>query len=157
MKAKIFEEIEFINGKEDLYNRAFPLRKKLIEYHAELNHDFQDDFRKKLNSIEKNSWDDPSYIDGRIIIATLKNQDCGYIYGVIEPQRGFVHSIYIQPDYRKLGIGRELMKRIILWFEEQKVKTIELDLCIGNESVLLFYSQLGFSPRKICLIRKNQK
>ena len=64
-------------------------------------------------------------------------------------KQGQLESIYIEPEYRKAGIGDELMKRALSWMNEMKAETKTLIVGVGNEEVLSFYSRYGFYPKHI--------
>jgi ribosomal protein S18 acetylase RimI-like enzyme len=56
---------------------------------------------------------------------------------------GHIHQLYVYPSYRKMGIGKNLMKSAIQIFYEQSVDTIQLNVFTGNPAKAL-YKSLGF-------------
>jgi ribosomal protein S18 acetylase RimI-like enzyme len=56
---------------------------------------------------------------------------------------GHIHQLYVYPSYRKMGIGKNLMKAAIQNFYEQSVDTIQLNVFTGNPAKAL-YKSLGF-------------
>ncbi|MBN2738486.1 MAG: GNAT family N-acetyltransferase [Spirochaetales bacterium] len=145
--------VDYIQGGKELYSRVFPMRKKLLAFHANLPHGFQQDFRTKLKEMNEN-WQENEGREPVIFLAVQNGQDCGYILGVVQSECGFVHSIYIEPETRRSGIGYELMDRLLTWFGKQGLTQVELDVCQGNEDVFEFYGHFGFLPRKTRLIKK---
>jgi ribosomal protein S18 acetylase RimI-like enzyme len=76
----------------------------------------------------------------------------GYCVSAVSPdKKGCLESIFVEPHCRGTGIGDALMVKAIEWMKSKKVQTIVLDVGVGNESVLSFYSQYGFYPRTIML------
>lgn len=56
---------------------------------------------------------------------------------------GYIHQLYVYPFYRKLGIGKNLMKVAIQNLYEQKAESIQLNVFTGNPAKAL-YQSLGF-------------
>ncbi|MBI4267264.1 MAG: GNAT family N-acetyltransferase, partial [Chloroflexi bacterium] len=69
--------------------------------------------------------------------------------------KGCLESIFVESDYRGNDIGDTLMAKAIEWMNSKKVQTITLDVGVGNEEVLSFYSRYGFYPRTIVLQQKK--
>ena len=79
-------------------------------------------------------------------------QDVGYcITSVSREDVGEIESIYVDAEYRKLGLGDQLMKRAMVWLDDQGVTARTLSVSVGNDDVLPFYQRYGFYPRKIVL------
>lgn len=57
---------------------------------------------------------------------------------------GEIHSIYVDANFRKLGIGSELIKLSLDWFKIEKVSTKRIIVAEGNEEVFHFYQKYGF-------------
>ncbi len=60
---------------------------------------------------------------------------------------GAVHEIVVDPDRRGLGIGKALMERILDYFRESGLDTVELWVGDENERALRFYKSLGFKEK----------
>lgn len=56
---------------------------------------------------------------------------------------GHIQQLYVYPSYRKMGIGKSLMKEAIRNLSEQNVDTIQLNVFTGNPAKAL-YKTLGF-------------
>jgi ribosomal protein S18 acetylase RimI-like enzyme len=56
---------------------------------------------------------------------------------------GYIHQLYVHPSYRKIGIGKNLMRAAIRNLSEQSVETIQLNVFTGNPAKAL-YKSLGF-------------
>jgi ribosomal protein S18 acetylase RimI-like enzyme len=54
-----------------------------------------------------------------------------------------IHAIYVEPDYRRQGIGRQLMQAAMQWGLEQGCTQVELNVLAGNPALKL-YQTLGF-------------
>jgi len=64
---------------------------------------------------------------------------------------GCLESIFVEPHYRRNGIGDNLMLKALHWMNGKQAETIVLQVGIGNEAVLSFYSRYNFHPRTIIL------
>lgn len=153
------EAIMTINYKEIPFSEVEQLRplwEKLRIHHYERASDFKNDFatttfEQRQQKLMKNKKAIKIYVAeetslGRII---------GYcIASLHEDHRGEIDSIYIEAEYRKLGIGRTLMERSLEWFAAVGVTEILIEVAVGNEAALPFYRQFGFAPRTYLLKRK---
>lgn len=54
-----------------------------------------------------------------------------------------IHAIYVKPDYRRQGIGRQLMQAALQWGREQGCAQVALSVLAGNPALKL-YQALGF-------------
>jgi ribosomal protein S18 acetylase RimI-like enzyme len=54
-----------------------------------------------------------------------------------------IHAIYVEPGYRRQGIGRQLMQAAMRWGREQGCAQIALSVLAGNPASK-FYEALGF-------------
>lgn len=59
------------------------------------------------------------------------------------PRRAWIHSVYVEPAFRRRGIGRQLTETIIGWCREQGFGWIYLH---PSEQGRLLYHALGFQP-----------
>ena len=55
-----------------------------------------------------------------------------------------VHTITVVEKYRRKGVGRELLKRLIDWARVKKAEAIMLEMRLGNDSARPLYEQYGF-------------
>jgi len=70
---------------------------------------------------------------------------------------GEIDSIYVIEEYRKKGIGKQLVDEATRWFDLKNVKTQKLTVAAGNENILDFYRQFGFYPLHIVMQRRFSK
>ena len=53
-------------------------------------------------------------------------------------------NIAVDPDYRRLGIGRRLVEELEARLKENKVTCLTLEVRASNEGAIALYDQLGF-------------
>ena len=56
-----------------------------------------------------------------------------------------IHTITVSPEYRRKGIGREFLKRLVNWARVKKAEAIMLEVRVGNEEALPLYLENGFT------------
>jgi ribosomal-protein-alanine acetyltransferase len=55
-----------------------------------------------------------------------------------------IHTITVVDKYRRKGVGRELLKRLIDWARVKKADAIMLEMRLGNDAARPLYEQYGF-------------
>ena len=63
--------------------------------------------------------------------------------GVKEAHKGLLWGMYVQPDARKSGVGRQLVEAIID-FARQRAELIQLSVVSDNQPARRLYARLGF-------------
>jgi GNAT superfamily N-acetyltransferase len=58
---------------------------------------------------------------------------------------GYIDQMYVRPNYRSTGIGRELLARCEAWFREQG---IEHCLLHAAPRAMRFYAREGYQPNR---------
>ena len=146
--------IEYITGGSELLEFIRPLWKKLNEHHQTNSIYFSERFKKLDFDTRKKKFMDDVNIKLRIdLVKDIERQIfVGYCISTITIDLvGEVDSLYIEPEYRKFGIGDELMKESLKWLDSKDVQTKIVGVAEGNEDVLNFYSKYGFYKRTTIL------
>lgn len=55
-----------------------------------------------------------------------------------------VDDIYVLPEHRSQGVGRELVRRCHEWAEERGADGVSLQVAVANERARKLYRELGF-------------
>jgi ribosomal protein S18 acetylase RimI-like enzyme len=71
-----------------------------------------------------------------------------------QKRTGEIDSIFIETDFRGMGIGDAFMRRALEWMETQAVKSKMLTVAEGNEKVFAFYKRYSFYPRTTVLMQR---
>jgi ribosomal protein S18 acetylase RimI-like enzyme len=80
----------------------------------------------------------------------------GYCVTTINPEKqGEIESLFIEKEYRGMGIGDNLMARALAWLKTMSVQKTILGVAEGNESVFPFYRRYNFYPRVTILWQKT--
>jgi ribosomal protein S18 acetylase RimI-like enzyme len=124
---------------------------KLNELHKSRSRNFTAHFyrmtfdRRKEDLLKKSAG-------GALHIDLARDTGTGGLIGycvtsITTANHGEIESIYIEPDYRRRGIGDTLMKKALKWLEERPVARRTLVVAAGNEEVFDFYRRYNFYPR----------
>lgn len=65
--------------------------------------------------------------------------------------RGYIGMLAVNPHYRRQGIARKLLEKLIHEFRMMKVEEIVLETEITNQAALSFYENFGFFRDKYLL------
>jgi ribosomal protein S18 acetylase RimI-like enzyme len=63
-----------------------------------------------------------------------------------------IFSIYVDPNYRRQGIGRALMHQAQAWTQTQGYTQIGLQVFTTNQPAVDLYQRLGYQPRSISMM-----
>jgi GNAT superfamily N-acetyltransferase len=83
---------------------------------------------------------------------------CLWIGIAIDQASGIRHPniflVYVQPTYRRQGIGRALMDYAHTWAKAQGYTQIGLQVFTTNHPAIDLYQQFGYQPRSISMMRE---
>jgi ribosomal protein S18 acetylase RimI-like enzyme len=93
--------------------------------------------------------------DGLLFVAEADGKIVGSIMAGYDGHRGWLYSLAVLPDYRKLGIGSRLVQHAEKHLKEMGCPKINLQIMNGNEQVESFYRKLGYeTERRISMGKK---
>jgi ribosomal protein S18 acetylase RimI-like enzyme len=140
------------NGKQDL-DLIAPLWEKLREHQRLRSLHFPGHYAARTWQARKADLMRKSRSGGlHLHIATDLDtrEPIGYCVSTVSGNgQGQLESIYVEPDYRKCGVGDRLMRRALNWMDVMHARTKTLTVGVGNEEVLSFYRRYGFYPKHI--------
>jgi len=65
----------------------------------------------------------------------------------VPSRAGLIDQLFVQPEYRRLGIATQLVAEICLFFASQEVDDLSLRYVPANREAAQFWTALGFEPR----------
>jgi len=74
-------------------------------------------------------------------VAEVEGKVVGFVWPQIKDRKHRVGSIYILPDYQRMGIGSRFMNKV---FKVHKGYDIYLNVVAYNKSAIKFYEKFGF-------------
>lgn len=146
--------IDFITGGTELLEFVQPLWEKLNKHHQLNSRCFPDKFKDLTFASRKKKFVNDANTELRIdLVKDLENQMfVGYCISTITIDSvGEIDSLYIEPEYRKFGIGDKLMRRSLEWLDSKNVRIKIIGVAEGNEQVFDFYKKYGFYERRTIL------
>ena len=92
--------------------------------------------------------------DYHVIVAETENKIIGYstlAFGnrpevFLKRISASIRDTYVEAEYRKRGIGKQLTKVLIDLAKEKGVETISLSVAVDNEIGNIFWKEMGFEP-----------
>ena len=72
----------------------------------------------------------------------------------IQVQTGVISGVFVLPEVRGQGIGKDLAETAETWFAENGLVTSELQVLHGNEAAQHLWEELGYEPLALGM-RKN--
>jgi GNAT superfamily N-acetyltransferase len=82
-----------------------------------------------------------AFDDGRpvgMVAISLTDEWRAFCFGM---RFAFINAVYVKPDYRRRGIGRELMNRAIAWARDRRCNRVRLRT---SEDGRALYESVGF-------------
>jgi len=77
-------------------------------------------------------------------VADDEGQVVGTIMGGYDGHRGWIYSLAVEPQFRKRGIGRDLVQHLERALADLGCLKINLQILAGNSDVAGFYERLGY-------------
>ncbi len=86
--------------------------------------------------------------DGLFFVAVAGLGIVGTVMAGYDGHRGWIYSVAVAPAHRRRGIGSRLLSHAELALRRKGCVKINLQIMEGNESVMAFYSSLGYCVEK---------
>lgn len=78
------------------------------------------------------------------LVAEENGKTCGYIGSYYCHPEGYITNVAVMPEMRRRGIGRELIKELIVRGRELSLSFWTLEVRESNKGAIALYSSLGF-------------
>ena len=124
-----------------------PLWEQLRDYHQKHSRHFADRFKYFTFETRKESLLKTDTL--HLLVAKHGTSIVGYCISSIDENEGNIESLYLKPDFRKMGLGKQFIIESVKWLEGQCVDSISVTVAAGNEPVLDFYRNYGFEVSTI--------
>lgn len=78
-----------------------------------------------------------------------ESTDCGTVQGLAPtPILGAVQNLGVLPEHRGQGLGRAIMQKGLLGFQNAGLQFVTLEVTDGNHTAIALYESLGFELQK---------
>jgi GNAT superfamily N-acetyltransferase len=64
-----------------------------------------------------------------------------------------MHSLFVEPERRRAGAARRLVRRGLAWGQRQGAKQVRIDMALANRAVRRRYEAFGFEARELMFTR----
>uniref|UniRef100_A0A7C1P179 GNAT family N-acetyltransferase n=1 Tax=Thermofilum pendens TaxID=2269 RepID=A0A7C1P179_THEPE len=118
--------------------------------------DLPEVMRIELSSFTFDAYDELTFIylykkcGNLFLVAEAERRIAGYSVTCVEQEGkalvGYVHSIAVDPAFRRQGVGRALMEETFRRLRSLGISEVKLDVSVNNEVGLRFWRSLGFEP-----------
>lgn len=147
--------ITYRSGDESLLDDIQQLWEALNRHHRDAAVNFKSHYEAfTFEQRKKNLLQKAKNGQLRIEIAVDQEvaQNVGYCISRVEfSGDAEMESLYVQDDYRGLGLGETLLSNASAWMDEMGAHTKTVSVAVGNEKAFSFYARFGFYPRKTLL------
>jgi ribosomal protein S18 acetylase RimI-like enzyme len=89
------------------------------------------------------------------LVATVEGLVAGTAMGGYDGHRGWIYTVAVAPDKRKLGIGRALIRRLEDELRNRGCLKINLQVRESNLEVMEFYRKLGYEKDPVVSMGKR--
>ncbi len=110
--------------------------------------DVDDSFEGISRYIERNP--DTSFV------AISEDKFVGVILAGHDGRRGFIYHTAVLPEYRKQGIGKQLVEEALDALKKQGISKVALLAFSANELGNRFWESMGFESREDCTYRNKK-
>ena len=125
--------------------------KELMDFHKDIDPRFARSENGHL-SFDKHLRDVIGSEDTQVLVALDKSHVVGYSIAemgkyppVFERQTyGLISDMAVKSNYRRQGIGEQMLAKIYKWFESRNIDRIELSVAARNQVGYSFWKKHGF-------------
>ncbi len=78
-------------------------------------------------------------------VAVSEGAVVGTAMGGFDGHRGWLYTVAVRPDLRRLGIGTALVRHVEAALETLGCSKVNLQVLASNASVVAFYARLGYA------------
>ncbi|WP_334074920.1 MULTISPECIES: GNAT family N-acetyltransferase [Paenibacillus] len=89
------------------------------------------------------SWD-----SDLIMIAEVDGEIVGTLIGTIDQNTGFIYRTAVHPDYRRQGVGKNLVTAMEQKFQQRNVRQIMIAGDPHNKAIAPLYEAMGYGASK---------
>jgi ribosomal protein S18 acetylase RimI-like enzyme len=92
----------------------------------------------------------------------IPNRLAGFLVATIEreipiyrlDEFGFIHDLWVEPEFRKQGVGKALAESAVSRFRQLGITQIRLDTAAENEPARRLFASVGFRPSVVEMLRE---
>ena len=109
------------------------------------------------------AWNDPSKDISRkvqldpegLLLGLYDNSLIASVMAGYEGHRGWINYLAVDPEYRRKGLGKTMMKAAETYLEQFECPKINLQIRAQNHQVIEFYKNIGFLQEDVINMGKR--
>ena len=120
-------------------------------------HTLKKEERKRLMATLRSSLSDPGKLlvvaeagDARLVgmgyLYVWRNQGIWEQSGDIECKSGIIDDVWVEPDFRKLGIFSAILRELLAFAKSHAINELILEYSTSNKEAAATWKKLGFQP-----------
>jgi ribosomal protein S18 acetylase RimI-like enzyme len=113
-----------------------------------------DDPRSVFLVADRGNSDQPQNSQGSIIVAFLIGTAETEIPIYRIKEFGFIHDLWVEPEYRHEGIARQMAMLAVERFREMGMKQIRLDTAAPNDAARALFTACGFRISSVEMLQE---
>lgn len=97
---------------------------------------------ERLGAASDDRWNEP-------LLAEVGGEQIGLAWGRIEsvrPERADLYQMWVDPSWRGLGAGRQLVDAVVVWATRVGADYLALGVTCGDTPANRLYAAVGFEP-----------
>lgn len=65
----------------------------------------------------------------------------------------YMHSLFVEPEWRRAGVARRLVRRGLAWGRRHGAQQVRLEMALANRGARRLYESFGFEARELMFTR----
>ncbi|MGE5405741.1 MAG: GNAT family N-acetyltransferase [Candidatus Saccharibacteria bacterium] len=145
------KDVIYLTGGADMLDSIADLWEELNRHHGSISRYFANYFAARSFDERRNVFVEKA-ANGQLRVDVAHDSDTGIAIGycissINTDHVGEIDSIYVASAYRSKGIGDVLIRKALLWLDDNKVELKTVNVLPENERALAFYGRYGFFQR----------
>ena len=101
-------------------------------------------------------------IDRIVLVAVEDREIIAYIRGILTKTlhvlnvklRGIIDNLYVEEEYRRKGVAKNLIEELVKWFKEKNVDVMTVHVYPFNSKAISLYKKFGFEEYSLNMNRR---
>ena len=128
----------------------------MISYRDMTNFDLPEVLAIEKSAYLKDAWTINQFKEelsaiasSRKYLVAIEGEIIGYGGAAIAGEVVDIHTLTVREDYRRRGIGGELLKRLEAWSAERGIRKVMLEVAVTNEAAIKLYEAAGYQRIRV--------
>lgn len=78
------------------------------------------------------------------LVAEVEGKVVGYALGRVVKRKGKISRIAVDPQYRREGVGRQLVASLLRYFKRKGIKKAQVEIRVTNQALIKFFKGFRF-------------